>query len=116
MAMREEYSQTSLPFSILIIELWRRVGVPQDDLRNIEITSSLSTNIWSTKTKYTPKEVGRRREATADTSLKVDVNSIPVEHSLPIPTSESLATIVLFAANILINLVLAIIVISHDLI
>ncbi|KAG5600559.1 hypothetical protein H5410_031929 [Solanum commersonii] len=92
MAMRAKQMKTFLPFPILIIELCRPAEVPQDVAKDIEVTPSSSTDIYRIEFMYTREEADRRREAPTDTSLEVDVDSLPAEASSITPTSWSSGT------------------------
>uniref|UniRef100_M1DGI7 Polyprotein protein n=1 Tax=Solanum tuberosum TaxID=4113 RepID=M1DGI7_SOLTU len=71
----------------MIIELCRCAGVPHDKKRYKAVTPTSSIDIRHIEAEYTLDESDRRKAAPVDASSEVDVNSLPVEASLPTPAS-----------------------------
>ncbi|KAK4737140.1 hypothetical protein R3W88_000837 [Solanum pinnatisectum] len=92
MAMRAKQRLTSPPFPILITELCRHAGVPQDPANDIEVIPSSSTDIRRIEAEFTREEVDRRRETLVDISSKVDVDSLPAQAPSPTLASEPTGT------------------------
>ncbi|KAG5619767.1 hypothetical protein H5410_004985 [Solanum commersonii] len=88
MAMRAKLKLTSLPFSVLVTQLYRRAGVPRDTTMDVEVIPFCSTDIRHIEAKFILEEVDKRRAAPANTSLKVNVDSFPTEAPSPSPASE----------------------------
>lgn len=88
MAMKAKQMQTSLPFPILITELYQYAGVPRDHAGDIKVTPSSSIDIWCIEVEFTREDDGKRRIAPTDTSPEVNVDSIAAETPSFTSTSE----------------------------
>uniref|UniRef100_M1DFG0 Polyprotein protein n=1 Tax=Solanum tuberosum TaxID=4113 RepID=M1DFG0_SOLTU len=79
-----------IPFlPILITELCRCAGVPQDEGHR----GHSHIYIRCIEAEYTRDEADKRRAALVDASPEVDFDSIPVEASLPTPASRPSARV-----------------------
>lgn len=62
MAMRDKQKKTSLPFHVMITELYRRAGVPFDTTRDVKVIRLSSTNIHHIDAEYMFKESDSRKQ------------------------------------------------------
>uniref|UniRef100_M1E113 Polyprotein protein n=1 Tax=Solanum tuberosum TaxID=4113 RepID=M1E113_SOLTU len=74
----------------VVSELCQCGRVPRDTSRDIEVTSSSSTDIRFIEAEYKREEVDRRRVTPVDILPEIDVDSLPAEASFPTPTSRDL--------------------------
>ncbi|WMV29447.1 hypothetical protein MTR67_022832 [Solanum verrucosum] len=88
MQLRAKQSQTSLPFSVLFMELCWRARVPFVAKTDMEVTFTSFTNIWRIEAKYTRDEAERRKAVPVDTSPAVDVDMLEGDTYLPTHANE----------------------------
>lgn len=85
-ALRDKQNQISLPYSILIISLYRKAGVSFMAKTDVEINPSSSCDICRIEIKYLRDEAERKKKAPVDSSLVDDVESLEIDPTPPTPT------------------------------